>query len=260
MFTKSSGFEHGAVKRVGEQLGFGEAKLVELGERYGFDVTVSKDGSLFDRSLDAYDAFFFYTTGDLLETGNDGSPPMSARGKRRLLSAVRDGKGFVGAHCASDTFHSPGERALEQKTVDPFIEMIGGEFVTHGSQQVGRMRVVDVSFPGIRQLGEGFDLHEEWYSLKNFHPDMHVVLMQETEGMEGAAYQRAPYPATWLRPYGRGRVFYTSMGHRRDVWESEPFRRVVVAGLLWTLRDVEADTSPNLERVAPGARLDRYPT
>ena len=71
--------------------------------------------------------------------------------------------------------------------------------------------------------------------------------------MEGPMYQRPPYPATWARKHGQGRVFYTSMGHREDVWTNPIFQDVLTGGVAWALGDVKADVTPNLEQVAPGA-------
>ena len=91
-------------------------------------------------------------------------------------------------------------------------------------QQRARNTVVDPRFPGFADLGSGFEMMEEWYSLKDFSDDLHVLLVQETGTMEGIEYQRGPYPATWARMHGSGRVFYTSMGHRDDVWASHNTR------------------------------------
>ena len=46
--------------------------------------------------------------------------------------------------------------------------------------------------------------------------------------MEGPSYKRPPYPSTWARMHGKGRVFYTSMGHREDVWTSPEFQAVLI--------------------------------
>lgn len=252
--TKSSGYEHAVVRREKDQLSHAEKIFIELGRKHGFKVTTSKDGGLFDKDLSGFDAFFFYTSGDLLERGRDDkAPPMSEEGKEALLDAIKEGKGFIGSHCASDTFHSPGDRFETQETPDPYIAMLGGEFIGHGSQQKARMRVVDSRFPGCRGLGGGFDMLEEWYSIKNFAPDLHVLLVQETAGMEGRHYQRPPFPATWARQHGKGRVFYTSMGHREDVWTNPTFHNVLLGGVSWVLRNVEADVSPNLLKVTPKA-------
>jgi type 1 glutamine amidotransferase len=94
-------------------------------------------------------------------------------------------------------------------------------------------------------------MHEEWYSLKDYANNLHVLLVQDTEGMKGAPYQRGPYPATWARVHGRGRVFYTSMGHREDVWTNPTFQSILLGGMSWAVRNVDADVSPNLEKAAP---------
>ncbi|MCA9191832.1 MAG: ThuA domain-containing protein, partial [Planctomycetales bacterium] len=206
-----------------------------------------------DGDLSEYDAFFFYTTGDLTQPGTDKSPPMSPKGKQNLLEAIASGKGMFGSHCASDTFHSKGEAFQNQSERDPYIEMLGGEFIRHGKQQEAKMRVVDSAFPGIGPAGQEFTLHEEWYSLKNFNDDIHVILVQETQGMEGFDYERPPYPATWAREHGKGRVFYTSMGHREDVWAHAVFQSLVIGGLSWVTHKINADIPANLSSVAPHA-------
>jgi len=112
------------------------------------------------------------------------------------------------------------------------------------------MRVVDANFPGIKGQKD-FEKLEEWYSLKNFAPDLHVVLVQETKGMHDDPYQRPDFPATWARRHGKGRVFYTSMGHRNDVWQSQTFQTVLLAALNWTLGNGDAEGPPNLKEAAP---------
>jgi type 1 glutamine amidotransferase len=182
---------------------------------------------------------------------------MSKEGKRLLLEAIRNGKGFVGFHCASDTFHSPGDQAAAQAVGerDPYIEMVGGEFIVHGKQQTATMTVVDSKFPGAAALGGSFAKHEEWYSLKNFADDLHVLLVNETKGMSDKCYDRPPFPATWIRNYGKGRVFYTSMGHREDIWTSPEFQSLVIGGIKWAVGDAPADTTPNIEIVTPKANV-----
>ncbi len=258
-FTKSSGFEHPVVRRRGSELGFAEKVLIELGKKHGFHVEATKDGRVFDGDLDQYDAFAFYTTGNLTQAGTDKQPPMSPKGKEAFLQAIQKGKGFIGFHCASDTFHSPGERAQNQplEKRDPYIAMLGGEFIRHGRQQKATMRVVDPQFPGAAKAGSQFEMFEEWYALKNFAPDMHVILVEETDGMVGADYQRPPYPSTWARLHGKGRVFYTAMGHREDVWTNEIFQSIVAGALRWITGQVDADVSANLEKAAPQASVLR---
>lgn len=252
-FTKSAGFQHDVVKRDQGALAYAERIMMGLGEKYGFDVVCSKDGTVFESDYQNFDAYFFYTTEDLINPGTDKEPGISLQGKQNLLDAVRAGKGFGGSHCASDTYHSPGDRTKASAEIDPYIQMIGGEFIRHGRQQEARMRVVDPKFPGLEAAGEGFTLNEEWYSLKNFNPDLHVILVQETKGMKDADYDRPPYPATWARKHGEGRVFYTSMGHREDVWVNPLFESILVGGLKWIMGMVEAEVPTNIDSVTPEA-------
>src|SRR5262249_48035143 len=169
-FSKSSGFEHDPVKRRGRNPSLAEAILTDIGKQHGFEIIATKDGRVFDKDLARYDAFFFFTTGDLTESGTDRTPPMSPNGKRALLAGIRSGKGFIGVHSASDTFHSKGRAFETQERPDPYIAMLGGEFISHGSEQEARVTVVDRNFPRLAGLGDGFATTEEWYSLKNFAP------------------------------------------------------------------------------------------
>lgn len=248
-FTKSAGFEHSVVHREGGELGHSEKILVELGAQHGFDVTPSKDGRVFDGDHMQYDAYVFYTSGDLTTVGTDGTPAMSRAGKRALLDAVHAGKGFLGIHAATDSFRTGDGDA----SIDPYIAMIGGEFVSHGDQQVARMTVADPRFPGLEQLGSGFELHEEWYALRKFAPDLHVLLVHETKGMHGEMYARPPFPATWARRHGDGPVFYTSLGHREDVWTNPIMQQILVGALRWVTGQVEVAIPPNMAEVTPGA-------
>lgn len=253
-FTHSAGFEHSVVKRKGTELAHSEKILTELGRREGFEVECTKDGRVFDGDLSPYDVIAFYTTGDLTGASKDGSPPMTAAGKRKLLDAIAAGKAFVGFHSATDTFHSKGERMQIQTEVDPYIAMLGGEFVRHGAQQEASL-ILTSRFPGAASLamGEGIAFHEEWYACKNYAKDLHVILVQETRMMKGEVYQRPDFPATWARMHGKGRVFYTSLGHREDVWTNPFFHAIALGGLSWALGKVNADIKPNIGEVTPHA-------
>ena len=99
-FTKSSGFEHSAIKRIAGNPSFAMQVLNELGAKHRIEFTESKDGSLFTPEyLAQFDAFLFYTSGDLTlakndEKQGDGNPPMTAAGKAAFLQAISDGKVF----------------------------------------------------------------------------------------------------------------------------------------------------------------------
>ena len=259
-FCKSSGFEHSTIKRgPNGEPSFAEKLLTELGPKYNIEFTCSKDGSLFTpKYLDQFDAFHFHTTGWLTQAGTDKQPPMTHEGKAAFLDAIKNGKGFIGTHCASDTFHTDEESGegknryqLHGDKADPYIQMIGGEFLSHGNQQKDKMIVHDKKFSGMKAADDGFEFNEEWYSLKEFAPNLHVLLVQDTSTMKGAMYQRPPYPATWARAHGKGRVFYTSMGHREDVWTNPIFQEILFGGIAWAVHNVNADVTPNLKKITP---------
>jgi hypothetical protein len=252
-FTRSAGYEHSVVHRQGGQLAFSEKILTEMGKKAGYEVECSQDGRLFDGDLAAYDAFAFYTSGNLTSPQGNGKP-MTAAGKQRLLDAVGGGKGFLGLHACTDSFRSNDVKAA----LDPFLAMVGAEFVAHDAQQEATLRIVS-QFPGIAKLGRGRDitLLEEWYAHWKFVKDLHVILVQETKGMKGPHYQRPPYPATWARKHGQGRVFYTSLGHREDIWTNPVFQGITLAGLAWITGRVAFDPNPNIDEVAPGANQEK---
>jgi hypothetical protein len=259
-FTRSQGFPHSVVRRKGDELAHSEKILTDLGKRSGFEVVCTKDGRVFDGDLDQWDAFAFYTTGDLTKPKTDKQHdkqddlPMSPQGKQRLLDAIAAGKGFIGFHSATDTFHSRGPHDENQVQLDPYIAMIGGEFIIHGHQQETAVTPTSPKFPGTGGIGDSSKFLEEWYTLKNFANNLHVVLIQETEGMTDPCYQRAPYPATWARQHEKGRVFYTSFGHREDIWTNPKVQDVILGGMAWVLRNVNADVTPNIDAVTPKAR------
>jgi uncharacterized protein len=282
--TKSSGFQHDVVRRNPanpEQLAPAERFLTEIAGGAGYEVTCTKDADVFNdpKTYETYQVIAFYTTEDLTQpsdkytqkkdpatnkTVNDKlihtEKAMSAEGKQLFLQAIESGKvGFIGFHCASDTFHSKNRRepdllrdATIKDPIDPYIGMVGGEFAGHGRQQNATMKFVSSTFPGLEDLKD-FTLHEEWYNLKNLAPDMHVILVQDTTTMQNPEpmYKRAPFPATWARMHGKGRVFYTSMGHKPEVWKDAAFQKIVVAGLNWTSGKTEFDPKSNLKDTAP---------
>ena len=177
-----------------------------MGKKADFDVTCTKDGRVFDGDLDQYDVFAFYSCGNQCVVGKrPENEPMTPEGKQRLLDAVAAGKGFVGFHSAADTFHSRGDQ------LDPYVAMVGGEFMGHGTQQSGRLLITSPEFPGLAGHKDEVTIErEEWYTFRNFGRDLHVILVQDTEALKKDHKQdkflhaRPPFPQTWARKQGGG--------------------------------------------------------
>jgi len=81
---------------------------------------------------------------------------------------------------------------------------------------------------------------------------MHVILTLDTKGMTGEPYQRAPYPMTWARDEGKGRVFYTAIGDRPENWSNPFFVNLLGGGIRWAIGDAKAKLTHNLSMAAPG--------
>jgi type 1 glutamine amidotransferase len=263
IFTKSSGFEHDVVKVSTGHPNILEQAVRTLGGQHGFEVNATKDGHVFDSpDFRKNAAVLFYTTGDLTKPGVDANRPMSPAGKQALLDAVHAGMGFIGVHAASDTFHTepdPEDRSnryiAHGENSDPYLRMLGGEFITHGSTprlQTANLIVKDAKFPGLEGVTSPVSFTEEWYSLKDFAPDLHVILALDTAGLNGQPYQRAPYPATWARRHGKGRVFYTAMGDRPENWSNTFFLNLLGGGIRWSIHDAKASLERNLAQATPG--------
>ena len=263
VFTKSSGFEHEVVKRINGKPSIVEQAITSLGTKHGFEVTATKDGRVFDSSdFRKHAAVLFFTTGDLTTPGTDKNPPMSQEGKRSLLQAIADGLGFVGVHAASDTFHTqPDPKDNSNRYIahgdktDPYLRMLGGEFITHGSNprlQTTNLIINDPRFPGLEGVASPVRLEEEWYSLKDFRSDLHVIMTLDTKGMTGKPYERPPYPMTWARMEGRGRVFFTAIGDRPENWSNTFFLNLLAGGIRWAIGDAQASLTHNLTQAAPG--------
>lgn len=260
-FERSAGFVHPPTILEADGISAAGKALQKLGKKFNCEVVCTKDGSVFDGDLDQFDAFIFYTCANLdQQVGPDiATPCISATGKEKFFAAIKNGKGFLGVHSATDTWRTPGPQWENQPEAEQteFVKMIGGQFIVHGAQQETTITVVDSSLPWIKEQGKSFKFYDEWYAMKNWSRDMHVLLVQETEGMKtdgnNKCYDRPAYPSTWVRKYGEGRVAYTSFGHNTSAWKEEAVPGLVGDLMGFVLGVYDVDMTPNLEQVCPGA-------
>jgi uncharacterized protein len=214
--THTEGFRHdsipaaeSALREIGLETGLYQAEFCRSGDEVRH--CLSPEG------LRDVDAVFFANT-----TGNIGIPDM-----RAFLDWIAGGKAFLGAHSATDTYHDSPE----------FIEMIGGEFETHGKIVEADVFVNDPSHPAVAHLAPRFQMTDEWYRFKNLAPDRHVLLSFDRVPPDGvgAPGDPADLPLAWHKSFGKGRVFYTAIGHRQEVWEDARFRRHLEEAIRWAL-------------------------
>lgn len=247
--TKSSGFEHSVVKREGDQPAYSERIMSEIVRKMGGTLTITKDASQINaENLRNLDVVIFYTSGDLTDPGTDQQPVIGPNGVSDLLAWIEGGGGFIGFHSANDSFHSP------EGSVSSYIEMLGGEFKTHGPQFEGILRVVSPDHPAIAHLPDGWSLQDEWYLFVNLNKEkMHILALLDPgeAGRKIDLYNIPSYPIIWCRTYGKGRTLYNALGHREDVWDSSIFQQVVADNIKWARGGGAAAADPNYALVAP---------
>jgi type 1 glutamine amidotransferase len=214
--THSAGFKH-------EVLPLSEQIFKQIGERSGaFEVTATQDCSVLSRDgLKPYDAVVFYTTGEL---------PISDAQKAAFLDFIRSGKGFVGIHSATDTFYKWPE----------YGELIGGYFDQHPWHQEVTINVEDQQHPATHHLANIFKITDEIYQFKDFSRSrVHVLLSLDVNSVDlnKPAVHRTDkdFALAWWRNYGKGRVFYTALGHRPEVWQDERFQQHLLGAVRWAM-------------------------
>lgn len=234
--TSSAGFEHSVVQREKGELGFAEKILVEIGQKNGILVVPTKDGGLINAEvLKQFDVLFFYTTGELQNAGKDGSIPMNAERRKDIIEFVKNGGGFVGSHTCTDTFHEWAEDGQK-----PYIELVGGEFASHGAQETGYLKVLDHPITAHLDKNVEWALQDEWYIFKNVNNSLMPLMILQTKKMEQEQYNTLePYSVCGVKDFGNGRVFTCALGHREDVWTSPKFQDLMVNGIKWAAKKLK---------------------
>ncbi|MGA7410739.1 MAG: ThuA domain-containing protein [Bryobacteraceae bacterium] len=229
---------------IGEEKGFRHetishamATIERLGHDSGlWDTTIRTDTEPLTKkkleynakNLNDFDAVLFYTGGTL---------EMNDQQKADFLSFVHDeGKGFIGIHSATITFTNWPE----------YGEMIGGYFDEHPwGTFLAPIIVEDPEFPGMSQWPGNFVMKDEIYQLKNYSRDNRRVLMRlDTSKLEmNPRVHRTDgdFAVTWAKMYGKGRVYYTTLGHVSENWDDPRFQKMITEALKWAFGLVNAD-------------------
>jgi uncharacterized protein len=215
--THTTGFRHSSIA-------IAEATIRSIGLSSGlYDTEFCRTGAdvqtmLTPARLATVDAIFFAnTTGDL-----------GVSDLRAVLDWVAAGHGFLGAHSASDTYHDAPE----------YLAMLGGEFLTHGNIVEADVKVDDPADPSVAHLAPRFRITDELYRFTRLsRGDVHVLFSLDRVPNDGldTAGQLADLPLAWRRSHGTGRVFYTALGHREEVWQDLRFQQHLREAIRWAL-------------------------
>lgn len=231
-----AGFQHDSVSN-------GLATIYNLGKESGlWDTYIRTDTQLISKkqniapnakNLNYFDAVYFYTTGEL---------PMTDDQKADLLSFVHDdGKGFIGGHSSIDTFYKWPE----------YGEMTGAYFDNHPWGQFDAPVIVeDRKSPITRHFPAAFTVKDEIYQPSSIfsREKLHVLMRLDPAKVDWAhaGVKRTDHDVAvaWIKTYGKGRVFYTTFGHREEIYERPDMRKMYTEAVKWALGLTESDTSP----------------
>lgn len=237
-------------------LGPAEKAVTEIGKTGGFAVTTVEGYKQEAAQIDLRFLTPEYLAGfDGLMLMTNGNLPLTDAQRANLLEFVRGGKALIGVHCAALTLYD----------YPAFGDMLGGYFRRSIKQNaIGVLKVEDTAHPATRMLGASWPVVDEFYHFgtapwdasrpkenvdvlfgnripMGFSRDrVHVLLSLDTEKTDIAdlpdVVRGGDYPQAWSRSYGLGRTFYTSLGHRDDIWSNDPvFRAHLRGGIRWAL-------------------------
>ena len=232
VFTLEEGFKHSSTPYA--------AKALELmGKKTGaFEVVQSQEMSIFKpESLKQFDAVLFANTTQL---------KFEDRALRHsLMQFIKSGKGIVGLHAATDNFYTWPEAA----------NMMGGQFDGHPWNASGTwaVNIEDPKHPLTAAFNrKNFRIKDEIYRIRqrSLRANSRVLVgLDMTDEVnlsaEGVRFADKDIPISWIRGYGKGRVFYSSFGHNHAIYWNPVLLRHFLDGIQFAMGDLPVDTTPN---------------
>jgi hypothetical protein len=218
------------------------AAVYNMGKESGlWDTTMRTDTKLLTKkeltrnakNLNYFDLLIFAST--------SGELDMDEGQKQDMMSFIKDdGKGFVGIHAALDTNHNWPE----------YGEMLGGWFDEHPWMTFNAPIVnEDPNFPAVRHFPAAFVKYDEIYQPKSWSRDkVNVLLSLDATQLD---YDNNPkihradhdFPVAWSKMYGKGRVFYSTLGHTEESWQDPDVRKMYFEAIKWALQMTEGSTA-----------------
>src|SRR5271170_4554268 len=232
---ETKGFEHDSVPAA-------MAAIYDMGKESGlWDTTMRTDTELITKkdlkrntkNLDYFDVLIFAsTTGEL---------DLDASQKQDMMSFIKDdGKGFVGIHAALDTNYTWPE----------YGEMIGGWFDQHPWGTFNAPIInEDSDFPAVRHFPKAFVKYDEIYQPKEWSRDkVNVLLSLDPTKLDYANNPRVhrtdhDFAVAWSKSYGKGRVFYSTLGHTEESWEDPDVLKMYFEAIKWALGMTDGSTA-----------------
>ncbi len=226
------GFKHPVVTRPAnapEKLSTVETALTEIAAKSDvLEMECSQDASLITaEKLKQLDALIFFTSGDL---------PIKPEVFTALQIWLRGGKAFIGIHSATDTF----------KEFRPYFEMLGATYLRHPWNHGAAIENLDPEHPAVKMFPASFEWNDELCEQHYFDARKVRVLLAVNMAQASPKLPKMA-PVSWVREYGKGRVFYTNFGNSEATWNDMNFRAHVLGGIRWALKLDEGSAEPNPE-------------
>jgi type 1 glutamine amidotransferase len=196
----------------------------------GFPVEKEDCGHVNKDTLKNFDCVFFFTTGD----------PLTKDEAADLEEWVKAGGAFAGTHCATDTLY---------KTTS-YGSLVGAYFDGHPWHQKIKVKVEDPKHAAGAGFKTGDEITDEIYQFRDSpysREKLHIILSVDNSSIDTSKGKRKDndYAIAWCQEYGKGRSFYTSLGHRKEVWKDERFQKHLLGGLKWAMKEAEGDATPS---------------
>lgn len=262
LITDSGGFIHDSV-------GLAEQTLRKIGPDYGFEVecfrftrdlentkvfdeyaarfrkttgvTVEKEncGRVNAETLKKFDAVLFFTTGN----------PLNQDEIKDLVIWVKAGGVVAGTHCGSDTLYPAKDKPWNQA----YGELIGAYFDGHPWHQKIKVKVEDAEHAAGKSFKSGDEITDEIYQ---FRPEpysrgkLHIILSVDNSSIDVSKGKRkdSDYAVAWCQEFEKGRTFYTSLGHRKEVWTDKRFQDHLFGGLNWAVKRAPGSGAPSSKK------------
>jgi len=235
VFWRCEGFFHKSIPVVNKA-------LTLMGEKTGaYEVVITDDYSVFTpEKLRQFDAVCLNNT-----TGLKFDPKETPERCKALMDFVKDGKGIVGVHAATDNFNQWPEGQ----------EMMGGKFTGHPWTAGGTwaFKIDEPEHPLMRAFrGRGFKISDEIYRTDPplYSRDKQLVLMSldmsdpTTRNVKGFKPTDVDTGISWIKTWGKGRVFYCSLGHNDHIFWNRAILRHYLDGIQFAFGDYKVDTKP----------------
>ena len=224
IYSKPSGFKHSSIPT-------GIKGLKVLAEKTKvFEPTFTLETKEFTaEGLKKYDAIIFNNTTKVQKAFVEQSQ------RDAILDFIKGGKAFIGFHAASD-----GGMTQWQE----YTDMIGGCFAGHpwGAGGTWPFFVEDSKHPATRAFkGKEFMFSDEIYQYKGYDRSKLRVLigLDSVKTDKKGNSESNDYPVSWVRSYGKGRVFYSNFGHNKATWWTPFMLQHFLDGIQWALGDVK---------------------